>query len=61
MSKFKAEKCKNFKPQRITPILEEELGGAIHFVCITIKCVDRSDCDGEVKEIMPDVHFETKE
>lgn len=54
MVKFKAENCKNFNSTRY--MLPEEQ--VILHLCTTENCADRDNCDGEIREKIPTVHFE---
>lgn len=56
MAKFSAADCKNFEGNDVTALEEQKI---VH-ICTTPYCVDRNDCDGEVVEIIQDVHFEVK-
>ena len=55
MEKYKAVDCKNFRGQTFS------IGFKVFEACQVPHCLDIKDCDGEIIEESPTVHFEAKE
>ena len=54
--KYSVANCKNFQSLDVLVPNEQKV---IH-ICSTPYCVDRHECNGEIVEIITDVHFELK-